>query len=135
MGIPAPVRNLGPVYGYADQLSDPMGPAPAMSGRRLPTWNSLRNSPVATSEKNIFPVSWTAAGCQGRATHCVVGGQPEPNDSSTQFATVPSLLNIAEWKKSIAPGMFPVPPELNSSSATVIGLDVSGIPFVSISHT
>ncbi len=58
-----------------------------------------------------------------------------PKDSSTVFRTVPSLLNITEWKKSTAPGMFPVPPELNSSSMIETGWAVSGIPFASISHT
>ena len=52
------------------------------------------------------------------------------------FRTVPSLLNITEWKKSTAPGMFPVPPELNSSSMIESGLAVSGIPVSgSISQT
>ena len=82
-----------------------------------------------------MPVFWSAAGCQGRATHWVIGGQPVPKDSSTVFRTVPSLLNITEWKKSTAPGMFPVPPELNSSSMIETGWAVSGIPFASISHT
>ena len=80
------------------------------SGRTSPTWNSLKNSPVSVSEKNILPDFMTAAGCQGRATHWVIGGQPMPKDSSTVLSTVPSLLNITEWKKSTAPGMFPVPP-------------------------
>src|SRR5919109_314154 len=65
-----------------------------------------------------------------------MGGQPDPKDSSTQFTTSPSLSNITEWKKSTAPGMSPVPPELTSSSPTIIGLSVSGIPVLgSISHT
>ncbi len=59
-----------------------------------------------------------------------------PNDSSTQFTTSASLSNITEWKKSTAPGILPVPPELTSSSPTIIGFSVFGIPVLgSISHT
>ena len=46
----------------------------------------------------------------GRRAKSSSAEQPLPKDSSTEFTTVPSLLNIAEWKKSTAPGMFPVPP-------------------------
>ena len=113
-------------------LNSSLGPG---SGRTSPTWNSLKKSPVSVSEKNIRPDFMVAAGCQGRSRHSVIGGQPSPKDSSTVFRTVPSLLNITEWKKSTAPGMFPVPPELNSSSMIEIGLAVSGIPSASISHT
>src|ERR687892_62129 len=181
-GMPGPVLNIGPVYGYADQVPEirsgsyhaisfsrlgwvksitstppvyqaltsrsrwmPMTCMPmcaeqyspgADEGRRSPTWNSLKNSPVSVSEKNILPVLWTPpAGFHGRGWYVVIGGQPLPKDSSTVFSTVPSLLNIAEWKKSTAPGMFPVPPELTSSSTIEIGFCVSGIPFAPISHT
>jgi hypothetical protein len=61
-----------------------------------------------------------AAGCHGLACQAVLGVQPFPHDSSTQFTTLPSLLKVAEWKKSIAPGMFPVPPELNSIAALAL---------------
>jgi len=76
----------------------------AGSGRRSPTWNSLRKAPEARSEKNIRPVLWVPpAGFHGRGCHVVIGGQPAPKDSSTQFTTVPSLLNMTEWNKSTAP--------------------------------
>src|ERR687892_140905 len=104
-------------------------------GRRSPTWNSLRKLP-SRSEKNILPVLWTPpAGFHGRGLYVVMVGQPLPKDSSTQFTTVPSLLNITEWKKSIAPGNWPVPPEETSSSPIEIGFCVSGIPFGPILQT
>src|ERR687892_2676268 len=104
----------------------------ADEGRTSPTWNSLRKVP-SRSEKNIRPVLWVPpAGFHGRDWYVVIVGQPLPNDSSTRFTTSPSLLNITEWKKSTAPGMFPVPPEVTSSSAIMIGFSVSGIPFSSI---
>ena len=84
------------------------------------------------SEKNIRPVFIVAAGCQGRACQLVLGGQPVPKDSSTVFRTVPSFENITEWKKSTAPGIFPVPPELNASSMIETGLAVSGIPYAAV---
>jgi hypothetical protein len=34
----------------------------------------------------------SAAGFQGRGWYVVIGGQPLPKDSSTQFTTVPALL-------------------------------------------
>src|SRR3990170_8422352 len=37
----------------------------ADDGRRSPTWNSLRKSPDARSEKNMLPVFSSEAGCQG----------------------------------------------------------------------
>jgi hypothetical protein len=84
------------------------------SGRRSPTWNSLRNAPVARSEKNIRPVLWKPpAGFQGRDWYGVIGGHAgstKSKDSSTGFTTVPALLNIAEWKKSTAPGCCRCPP-------------------------
>ena len=79
------------------------------SGRRSPTWSSLRKAPLPTSAKNIRPVLWVPAGCQALAAQSVVGGHsslPEvgAKDSSTQFTTLPALLKMAEWKKSTAPG-------------------------------
>ena len=58
----------------------------------------------------------------------VIVGQPLPKDSSTQFTTVPSLLNITEWKKSTAPGIWPRPQEVTSSSPMLTGSSVFGIP-------
>jgi hypothetical protein len=44
----------------------------AGSGRRSPTWNSLKNAPVSVSEKNIRPVLWVPpAGFHGRDCHVV----------------------------------------------------------------
>src|SRR3990170_7432638 len=101
----------------------------ADDGRRSPTWNSLRKVP-SMSEKNILPVLWVPpVGFHGRAWYVVMGGQPLPKDSSTQFTTSASLSNITEWKKSTAPGNCPRPPELTSSSPIEIGFRVCGSPF------
>src|SRR5918996_5301130 len=140
------ITSTPPVYQALTSRSRPM-PMTAMPmcaeqyspaagfGRTSPTWNSLRKVP-SRSEKNIRPVLWTPpAGFHGRGWYVVIGGQPLPNDSSTQFTVSASLSNITEWKKSTAPGNSPVPPEVTSSSPIEIGFRVSGIPFASISHT
>ena len=59
-----------------------------------------------------------AGGADGSGTPLVCT-PPEPNDSSTQFTTVPWLLNITEWKKSTAPGNCALAPPLTSSSPTM----------------
>ena len=90
---------------WAEQYSS-SNPVASFSdlGRKSPTLNSLRKLP-SMSEKNMRPVLCDPpAGFHGRGWYVVIGGHPLPNDSSTQFTTVPALLNITEWKKSTAPG-------------------------------
>jgi hypothetical protein len=74
----------------------------------------LSFSPVATSRKNIRPVS--LLGSVAPRPMAVSVGQPSPNDSSMKTTMFPSQLNVAECQKSTATSPPPGPSSSTGSS-------------------